>query len=194
MWPEGTCATLGLSDKTNVTLHEMVSAMVNASNVPGTARTLNSQLKSLLATASGASAAPGGSSTTAQALSLLTSLALNCTDVPTAYIASAQEISRRLYCGYYQSRCSATSGSQQYTAAFDWRSTNVRRFEPEIYYNDTYGLPTSQSQVTVYQRIPALVNMAVNSWLRTFVGEPEGQVQGWRKLRPGQCASSGGPS
>ena len=40
-----------------------------------------------------------------------------------------------------------------------------------MYYNDTYGLAT-QTQSTVYQRIPEVFNLAVNSWVRTFVGEP----------------------
>lgn len=44
------------------------------------------------------------------------------------------------------------------------------RFEPEVYYNDTFGLATS-TQPTVYQRIPQVFNLAVNSWMRTFVGE-----------------------
>ncbi|KIZ07740.1 hypothetical protein MNEG_0209 [Monoraphidium neglectum] len=173
LWPEGTCEKLGLSGRTNVTLTEMVSAMVNASNTPASARTLNSQLKSLLATARGGaddSDLDSNTSTNAQALSLLTSLALNCTDMPAAFISTASEISRRLYCGYYQSRCGGVTGSQQYTAAYDWRSTTAKRFEPEIYYNDTYGLPVTASQGTVYQRLPAVINLAVNAWIRTFVG------------------------
>ena len=43
-------------------------------------------------------------------------------------------------------------------------------FEPEVYYNDTYGLGTS-TQPTVYQRVPQQLNLAVTAWLRSFVGE-----------------------
>jgi len=167
LWPKGTCADLGLSGKTNVTITEMVSAMVNVSNTPATARVLNNQLKSLMATGTNATS---GSADASSALSMVTGLSMNCTDVQTAFIQSAAEINRQLYCGYYQSRCAEGKGPQQLTAAFDWKATNGRRFEPEMYYNDTYGLATS-TQATVYQRIPQVFNLAVNGWMRTFVGE-----------------------
>jgi hypothetical protein len=48
--------------------------------------------------------------------------------MPAAFISTASEISRRLYCGYYQSRCGGVTGSQQYTAAYDWRSTTAKRW------------------------------------------------------------------
>ena len=38
-----------------------------------------------------------------------------------------------------------------------------------MFYNDTYGLATT-TQSTVYQRIPQVFNLAVNGWLRTFIG------------------------
>ncbi|KAI8472690.1 MAG: P-loop containing nucleoside triphosphate hydrolase protein [Monoraphidium minutum] len=100
---------------------------------------------------------------------MVTGLPLNCTDVRSAYFKSAEELGRKLYCGYYQARCDGTIGSQQLPAAYDWRATDGARFEPDIYYNDTYGLPNSASP-TSYQRVPAIINAAVNAWLRTFVG------------------------
>lgn len=133
LWPEGTCDRLGLSGRTNITLQEMVSAMVNVSNPPGTAKVLNQQLKGLLgpgATASSSSSTSGASSSSSSSnmLTMVTALALNCTDMPTAFIANAAEISQQLYCGYYQSRCgSSNSGPQQLTAAFDWKGVNNAR-------------------------------------------------------------------
>ncbi|GBF94154.1 ABC transporter A family [Raphidocelis subcapitata] len=165
LWPAGTCERLNLAGRTNVTLLEMVSAMVNTSNSAGAAAALNRQLASLVSGASGA--AEGGAE--AEALAAITSLSMNCTDVPSAFLASAAEIEQRLYCGYFQSRCGGGSGPQQLAAAYDWKATDGRRFEPAVFYNDTYGLATS-TQATVYQRIPAALNLAVNGWMRTFVG------------------------
>ena len=48
--------------------------------------------------------------------------------------------------------------------------TPKHSFEPDIYFNDTYGLPYG-TQPTVYQRAPQALNLAVNAWLRTFVGD-----------------------
>jgi hypothetical protein len=45
----------------------------------------------------------------------------------------------------------------------------LSRFEPDIYYNDTYGMPSGASPTT-YQRVPQVINMAVNAWMRTFLG------------------------
>ncbi len=174
LWPKGTCEDLGLAGRTNITLTDMVSAMVNVSNSASTARVLNSQLAKLISSGENAAA---GDRTATSALSMVTNLALNCTEMPTAFIQSAAEINRRLYCGYYQSRCGEGKGPQQLTAAFDWRATGGRRFEPQVYYNDTYGLAT-QTQPTVYQRIPQVFNMAVNSWMRTFVGGLESVAVG----------------
>ena len=38
-----------------------------------------------------------------------------------------------------------------------------------MYFNDTYGLPLT-AQPTVYQRVPQVFNLAVNSWFRSFIG------------------------
>ncbi|KIZ06630.1 hypothetical protein MNEG_1314 [Monoraphidium neglectum] len=109
----------------------MVSAMVNASNTPNAARVLNQQLAGLVA-----GAAPGGAGGPAGAaggggggdtVSMVTGLAMNCTDVPAAYFATAAEISRKLYCGYYQARCDGTTGAQQLAAAYDWKSSGSAR-------------------------------------------------------------------
>ena len=54
-------------------------------------------------------------------------------------------------------------------------------FEPDIYFNDTYGLPVGTAAPTVYQRIPATINLAVNAWLRTYLGAQTGGVQGERQ-------------
>jgi hypothetical protein len=61
-------------------------------------------------------------------------------------------------------------GSYRYAAAFDWRDTSGSSFKPDLYYNDTYGLPRNEAP-TVYQRVPAVLNMAVNSWLKNVLGE-----------------------
>lgn len=165
LWPEGTCQKMALDGKTNISLAEMVSAMVNVSNPPAMARVLNTQLRGLL----GAGGSPAASASGSDAsMSMVTGLALNCTEMPMAFVATAAEISRKLYCGYYQSRCANGTGPQQLTGAYDWKGTDDTRFEPDIYYNDTFGLPFG-TQPTVYQRIPAAFNLAINSWMRTFI-------------------------
>jgi hypothetical protein len=59
---------------------------------------------------------------------------------------------------------------RRYAAAFDWRDTSATAFKPDLYYNDTYGLPRNEAP-TVYQRVPQVLNMAVNSWLKNVLGE-----------------------
>jgi hypothetical protein len=208
LWPRGTCAdVLGLPKGSNVTLAEMVSAMVNASNTPTTAAALNKQLRGLLgeqpadaqaaaqAAASSESASPLGAS--ASPLSLVTALKLNCTDVAEAVFSTTDELQRRLYCGYRNARCqepefsgvgglveAAGAGEEganhkkrgptpgqenEVAAAFDWRGTSASRFEVDVYYNDTYGIPKGQAP-TVYQRVPQSLNLAVNAWLRRHLG------------------------
>jgi hypothetical protein len=108
--------------KTNVTLANMVSAMVNASNPPSAARALNAQLRGL--TAAGLAADEEGGTSP---LALVTNLAMNCTDVATAFLSTSAEIERRLYCGYYQSRCGGGRGPQQLTAAYNWKASDGRR-------------------------------------------------------------------
>jgi hypothetical protein len=56
-----------------------------------------------------------------------------------------------------------------------------------VFYNDTYGLATT-TQSTVYQRIPQIFNLAVNGWLRTFVGARPGGVGGARPGPGRDCA------
>jgi hypothetical protein len=213
------CAAMGLDEQTNVTLDTMVSAMVNVSNPPAAARALNNQLRAVMTAA--AAAGPGGGGGATGMFGGLGELVMNCTEMPTAFVATAADIAARLYCGYYQSRCGG-NGAQQLSVAYDWRGTDFRkcalywgrgvawgrcedcwlqlaassaphrlgapspctltptptnplhqRFEPDIFFNDTYGLPNGATP-TIYQRIPQAVNMAVNSWLRTFVGEGHG--------------------
>jgi hypothetical protein len=121
LWPAGTCTdVLGLEKGSNVTLAEMVSAMVNVSNPPETAAMLNRQLRGLLgeqsgeaqqqaaAVATSASASPLGAA--ASPLALVTALKLNCTDVAEAVFATTDELQRRLYCGYRNARCQEFSG------------------------------------------------------------------------------------
>ena len=145
LWPEGTCKKLGLDGAVNVSLADMTAAMVNASNPPGVARTLNAQLRSLLrggggggadaeesaAASDGIAAGVGGGQ---DALALVTQLRLNCTDVPVAFVEGAAALSRWLYCGYYQARCNGGAsgngtarGAQQLTAAYDWKGTDEGR-------------------------------------------------------------------
>jgi hypothetical protein len=58
----------------------------------------------------------------------------------------------------------------RYAAAFDWKDSSATAFKPDLYYNDTFGLPRNEAP-TVYQRVPQVLNMAVNSWLRNVLGE-----------------------
>jgi type IV secretory pathway TrbD component len=105
-----------------------------------------------------------------------------------------------LFCGYAQARCNGTTATNAYAAAFDWADSSVvtnsvsvsntvsnksradgrgtrqgselnqgLRYSPDIYFNDTYGVP-GQAPV-VYQRIPAVLNMAINSWIKAVFGE-----------------------
>jgi hypothetical protein len=83
----------------------------------------------------------------------VSSIKMNCTDVAMLQQSSAEELQRTLYCGYYQARCNGSSATNQYAAGFDWRGSNVSRFSPDLYYNDTYGLPRNEAP-TVYQRVP----------------------------------------
>lgn len=103
-------------------------------------------------------------------VSQVTNLRMNCTDVVMASQQTREELQRTLYCGYYQARCNGTTTTNQYAAAVDWRDTSATRFAPDLYYNDTYGLPRNEAP-TVYQRVPQVLNMAVNSWLKTVLGE-----------------------
>jgi hypothetical protein len=59
-----------------------------------------------------------------------------------------------------------------FAGAFDWASTNSTTFEPVVYFNDTYAVPDDGADIGAkYARTPQLLNMAVNSWLKCFVGE-----------------------
>jgi hypothetical protein len=78
---------------------------------------------------------------------------LNCTDMVLQQQADATELQRTLYCGYHQARCNGSSTTNQYAAGFDWRGSNVSSFAPDLYYNDTWGLPRNEAP-TVYQRVP----------------------------------------
>jgi len=97
---------------------------------------------------------------------------MNCTDVVMVDQPSAKDLQRTLYCGYYQARCNGTTSTNQYAAAFDWKDTNFTRFAPDLYYNDTYGLPKNDAP-TIYQRVPQVLNMAVNSWLKQVLGKSQ---------------------
>jgi hypothetical protein len=114
---------------------------------------------------------------------------VNCTDVVLSQQPNALALQTTLYCGYAQARCNGTTAANAYAAAFDWadsivtdsvinkpqgtsrdlKEDGVLRFSPDIYYNDTYGVP-GQAPV-VYQRIPAVLNMAINSWIKAAFGE-----------------------
>jgi hypothetical protein len=85
--------------------------------------------------------------------------------------------------------CSACGAhDRRYAAAFDWRDTSRSSFKPDLYYNDTYGLPQGEAP-TVYQRVPQVLNMAVNSWLRNTLGERVRQRGGGRsRVRVAACA------
>jgi len=97
--------------------------MVNASNPPAAARALNAQLAGLMGAASGGDGSDATVSDTP--FGLISSLAMNCTDVPSVYMKTVAEVTRKLYCGYYQSRCAGGSGPQQLSAAYDWRDTDA---------------------------------------------------------------------
>lgn len=58
LWPNGTCADLGLANEYNTTLLTMLEAMVNTSNPAGPAAMINAQLKQGLS-GSGAGAGTG---------------------------------------------------------------------------------------------------------------------------------------
>ncbi|GBF88379.1 ABC transporter A family member protein [Raphidocelis subcapitata] len=171
LWPNGTCAKLGLAGKPNITLEQLVTAMVNESNPPAAAKLLNSQLQSMLDAAGGAGGLGGdGGGGLGGGYSLITDMQLNCTDVEPAWTEGAKELGRKLFCGYYQARCGGGGGgAQQLAGAYDWKDTGANRFAPDVYFNDTFGLPLG-TQPTVYQRVPASFNLAVNAWLRTFLG------------------------
>jgi hypothetical protein len=121
---------------------------------------------------------------------------LNCTDVVLSQQPNSLALQTTLFCGYSQARCNGTTATNAYAAAFDWADSSVTnnvgnrnnmsqlvrqgssrgltedrvfRFTPDIYYNDTYGIP-GQAPV-VYQRIPAVLNMAINSWIKAAFGE-----------------------
>lgn len=125
MWPADTCSSMGLSGKSNVTLLDMVAAMVNASNTPAAARAINGRLQDLM-DAGGGGGGDDGAAGSQAALGMVTGLELNCTDVATTFVETAAEINQLLYCGYFQSRCGG-EGPQQLAAAFDWRGTGARR-------------------------------------------------------------------
>ncbi|KAF8065710.1 ABCA3 [Scenedesmus sp. PABB004] len=164
LWPDGTCGALGLEGRYNTSLADMLGAMVNASNAPAAAATINRQLATLtasLAGGGGGGASPGG---------VVSGLRMNCTDVVLTPAPDAAALQRTLYCGYYQARCNGTPGTNQYAAAFDWGASNASVFAPDLYYNDTWGLPRNEAP-TVYQRVPAVLSMAVNAWLKRVLGE-----------------------
>ncbi|KAF6264708.1 hypothetical protein COO60DRAFT_1482014 [Scenedesmus sp. NREL 46B-D3] len=164
LWPNGTCAGLGLDGAANTSLATMLEAMVNASNPAPVAAGINQRL------AGGMGGAAGNSSSGAALAGRVSAIRMNCTDVVMQRQASAEELQRTLYCGYHQARCNGSSTTNQYAAGFDWRGTNVSRFAPDLYYNDTYGLPRNEAPA-VYQRVPQVLNMAVNSWLKSVLGE-----------------------
>ncbi len=123
LWPKGTCEELGLAGKINVTLREMVSAMVEASNPPAAALALNAQLDGMMGPA-----LAGGPAAADNPFGLIGELAMNCTDVVPAFVKTAEDLNRKLYCGYYQSRCGSGTGPQQLSAAYDWKGTNDIRW------------------------------------------------------------------
>jgi hypothetical protein len=119
---------------------------------------------------------------------------VNCTDVVLSQQLNTLALQTALYCGYAQARCNGTTATNAYAAAFDWTDSSVvtnsvsnrsqadrrgtkqgsgliqgLRYSPDIYFNDTYGVP-GQAPV-VYQRIPAVLNMAINSWIKAAFGE-----------------------
>lgn len=53
LWPDGTCADLGLSGQVNTSLNTMMSALVNASNPAAVAASLNQRLSALTSSAAG---------------------------------------------------------------------------------------------------------------------------------------------
>lgn len=98
----------------------------------------------------------------------LAGIKLNCTNVVISKEPEATTLQRTLYCGYWQAACNGTQKTNAYAAAFDWRGTDSTNFVPNLYYNDTYGIGEGS---TVYQRSPQILNMAVNSWLKSVIGE-----------------------
>jgi hypothetical protein len=53
LWPNGTCASLGLGGAYNTSLTTMLEAMVNASNPAAVAATINQRLAGLMSGAAG---------------------------------------------------------------------------------------------------------------------------------------------
>lgn len=163
LYPDGGCERLGLAGAYNTSLVTMVQTLVRTSNSPAVAAVINGRLANLTALGGG-----GGGQQDAMAGQVL-ALRMNCTDVVMVREPDAAALQRALYCGYHQARCDGSSGTQQYAAAFDWRSTRRGAFVPHLYFNDTYGLPRNEAP-TVYQRVPQVLNMAVNSWLKNTLG------------------------
>jgi hypothetical protein len=120
---------------------------------------------------------------------------VNCTDVVLSQQSNSLALQTTLYCGYAQARCNGTTATNAYVAAFDWADSSIvvtnnvtnksqaagrstaqgleagqgLMYSPDIYFNDTYGVP-GQAPV-VYQRVPAVLNMAINSWIKAAFGE-----------------------
>lgn len=62
--------------------------------------------------------------------------------------------------------------SCSFAGAFDWANTTERAFAPVLCFNDTFSMPDDGSDIgSKYTRKPQLLNMAVNSWLSTVIGE-----------------------
>jgi hypothetical protein len=53
LWPDGTCALLGLEGAADTTLSTMLEAMVNTSNTPALASVLNKRLENITQTFAG---------------------------------------------------------------------------------------------------------------------------------------------
>lgn len=68
-----------------------------------------------------------------------------------------------------------------FAGAYDWANTSETAFAPVVYFNDTFSMPDDGSDIgNKYTRKPQLLNMAVNSWMATVLGESGSMVGGVR--------------
>jgi hypothetical protein len=71
LWPDGTCARLGLEGVADTTLSTMLQAMVNASNTPALASVLSKRLQNITQTFAGSGSASAASQVRKQSILLL---------------------------------------------------------------------------------------------------------------------------
>jgi hypothetical protein len=168
-----------------------INATSNSTLVQFLAKAAGPQLAALLVPAAAggnASAGAGAGAAAAGALlgnlGVLNSVRVQCVDSPASFQASSGDIDQKLYCGYYQAKCSGVIETSQYTTAFDFSSASASSMSVAVYYNDSISISGARggggggggggNTPVRYLRLSGLVNMAVNSWVEKFLGETPG--------------------